>query len=191
MISITKEPRKSDILNSKSTSGGSQMEPKVVEVKSVLRQGLSLFSHMMSTVDALEPGQSLIVKSTFNPRPLISQMRRRGYTVNQDKVGRTVITTFVPGSADGAASPAATPKAKSVVAIDGPEEFLDNRGLVPPEPMQRTLARLEELPVGSVLVIHNDRVPVFLLGQLDDDGYPYEAQAQPDDSAIVRILKTH
>ena len=75
--------------------------------------------------------------------------------------------------------------------IGGPEEFLDNRGLVPPEPMQRTLARLEEISIGTVLVIHNDRVPVFLLGQLDDDGYPYETLAQLDDSALVRILKTH
>lgn len=162
----------------------------VVEVKSVLKQGLSLFAHMMDTVNQLDPGQSLIVKSTFNPRPLISQMRRRGYTVNQDKVGKMVITTFTPvtGAANlNAAESPATPEEP----IEGPEEFLDNRGLVPPEPMQRTLARLEEIPVGTVLVIHNDRVPVFLLGQLDDDGYPYETRAQADDSAIVRILKTH
>lgn len=166
------------------------MEPKVVEVKSVIKQGLSLFSHMMSTVDALQPGQSLIVKTTFSPRPLMSQMRRRGYSVTQDKVGRTIITTFTPdGTSAGRTKGAERPAAHA--AIEGPEEFLDNRGLVPPEPMQRTLAKLEEMAVGQVLVIHNDRVPVFLLGQLDDDGYPYETQAQPDDSAIVRILKSH
>lgn len=55
--------------------------------------------------------------------------------------------------------------------------------------MQRTLAKLVEVMVGTVLVIHNDRVPVFLLGNLDDDGYPYETEAQPDGSAIVRIFK--
>ncbi len=60
------------------------MEPVVVEVKSVLRQGLSLFTHMMDTVNELRPGQSLIIKSTFNPRPLVSQMRRRGYSVHQE-----------------------------------------------------------------------------------------------------------
>ncbi len=163
-------------------------EPVVVEVKSVIKQGLSLFTHMMDTVNQLKPGQTLIVKSTFNPRPLISQMRRRGYQIAQEKVGKMTITTFHPtGEApqSGKTAPALeTP-------IKGPEIFLDNRGLVPPEPMQRTLAKLEEIPVGTVLVIHNDRVPVFLLGQLDDDGYPYETQAQPDDSAIVRILKSH
>ncbi|WP_243239644.1 DUF2249 domain-containing protein [Sulfobacillus harzensis] len=163
-------------------------EPVVVEVKSVIKQGLSLFTHMMDTVNQLKPGQSLIVKSTFNPRPLISQMRRRGYQVTQEKMGKVTVTTFVP------TRDAPTPDTKAPTTeapIEGPEVFLDNRGLVPPEPMQRTLAKLEEVPVGTVLVIHNDRVPVFLLGQLDDDEYPYETQAQPDDSAIVRILKNH
>lgn len=163
-------------------------EPVVVEVKSVIREGLSLFTHMMDTVNQLKPGQSLIVKSTFNPRPLISQMRRRGYQVSQEKVGRMTVTTFVPSAVDPV--PGKTGAARDV-PVEGREVFLDNRGLVPPEPMQRTLAALEEIPVGTVLVIHNDRVPVFLLGQLDDDGYPYETRAQTDDSAVVRILKSH
>ncbi len=164
------------------------MEPVVVEVKSVLKQGLSLFSHMMDTMNQLEPGQSLIIRSSFNPRPLMSQMRRRGYAVHQEKMGKTVITTFTPSEAPGR-SPAHGSRGLVDLPVDGPEEFLDNRGLTPPEPMQRTFAKLAEMPPGSVLVIHNDRVPVFLLGQLDDEGYSYETQAQPDDSAIVRILK--
>lgn len=167
------------------------MEPVVVEVKSIIKQGLSLFGHMMDTVNQLKSGQSLIVKSTFNPRPLMSQMRRRGYTINQEKEGKVIITTFIPGSEDGTSDSTRSATSAADAAIEGPEEFLDNRGLVPPEPMQRTLAKLEDLAVGTVLVIHNDRVPIFLLGQLDDDGFPYEALAQPDGTAIVRILKTH
>ncbi len=163
-------------------------EPVVVEVKSVIKQGLSLFTHMMDTVNQLKPGQSLIVKATFNPRPLVSQMRWRGYQVTQAKVGKMTITTFNP--VGEAPQPENAPTSRET-PIAGPETFLDNRGLVPPEPMQRTLEQLDEIPLGSVLVIHNDRVPIFLLGQLDDDGYPYETQAQPDDSAIVRILKSH
>ena len=143
----------------------------------------------MDTVNRLEVGQVLIVKSPFNPRPLLSQMRRRGYAIRQEKVGKITVTTFTPGDLSIDSRPESVKS--NTVPIEGPEDFLDNRGLVPPEPMQRTLSRLEEIAVGSVLVIHNDRVPVFLLGQLDDDGYPYETRAQSDDSAIVRILKTH
>ena len=67
--------------------------------------------------------------------------------------------------------------------------MLDNRGLEPPEPMMRTLAKLDELAPGDVLVIHNDRLPAFLLPELDDRGYAYEAMEQDDGSYQVRIEK--
>ncbi len=69
------------------------------------------------------------------------------------------------------------------------EEFLDNRGLQPPEPMIRTLERLQELSAGDVLTIHNDRVPVYLLPQLLDRGATYEVEELADGSARVRIVK--
>ncbi|MBX5466593.1 MAG: DUF2249 domain-containing protein [Firmicutes bacterium] len=166
------------------------MEPKVVEVKGILRQGLSLFGTMMRTVESLAPGQALVVKSTFHPAPLIAHMRRRGYRVEQRQEGRTLITTFVPEAKDGPdAAGDHAPFPAAALPVEGPEHRLDNRGLVPPEPMQRTLALLDEVPPGHVVVIHNDRVPVFLLAELDRLGYPYEIQAQPDESAVVRILK--
>ena len=40
--------------------------------------------------------------------------------------------------------------------------ILDNRGLEPPQPMMRTLAKLEELEEGQTLIIINDRRPMFL-----------------------------
>ncbi len=69
------------------------------------------------------------------------------------------------------------------------ETFLDNRGLEPPNPMIRTLEALGELAAGEVLVIHNDRVPIYLLPQLADEGADYVVEEQPDGSARVRITK--
>ena len=165
------------------------MEPVVVEVKGIIKQGLSLFGTMMKTVDTLEPGQSLIVKSTFNPAPLMAHMRRKGYEVQQEKQGRVIITTFIPQTSRVSGNQ--SPGRIMDIPIEGPEHYLDNRGLTPPEPMQRTLGLLNDVPINHVVVIHNDRVPVFLLGQLDDEEIPYEIRPQEDDSAIVRILKTH
>lgn len=56
-------------------------------------------------------------------------------------------------------------------------------------PLIRTLELLETLAVGDELTIHNDRVPVYLLPQLEDAGASYEVQSQSDGSAIVRIVK--
>jgi TusA-related sulfurtransferase len=69
------------------------------------------------------------------------------------------------------------------------ESFLDNRGLEPPNPMIRTLEMLEGMAPGQVLVIHNDRVPVYLLPQLADAGAVFEVEEQPDGSVRVRITK--
>jgi uncharacterized protein (DUF2249 family) len=164
------------------------MEPIVIEVKSLLKSGLPLFAHMMDTIDQLKPGQGLVIKSTFNPRPLVSQMKRRGYLVHQEKIGKILMTTF---TAPAHQTKMLVHRPVEQAIRGGVEHDLDNRGLVPPEPMQRTMALLGQVPVHDVVVIHNDRVPIFLLNQLDEEGFPYETLSGEDDSATVRILKTH
>lgn len=67
--------------------------------------------------------------------------------------------------------------------------FLDNRGLEPPQPMMRTLAALEELEKGQSLVIINDRRPMFLFEQLDEQGYLYLTEQQEDGSYKVTISR--
>ena len=58
--------------------------------------------------------------------------------------------------------------------VDRPRDRLDVRSLGPPEPLQRTLERLVELPDETVLVQRNDRTPQFLYPKLEDRGYTYE-----------------
>jgi uncharacterized protein (DUF2249 family) len=67
---------------------------------------------------------------------------------------------------------------------------LDNRGLEPPQPMIRTLKKLEEARVGDHLIIHNDRVPMFLIEELNTLGYKYHIEGQADGSAKMNIHKT-
>lgn len=66
---------------------------------------------------------------------------------------------------------------------------LDNRGLEPPNPMIRTLKKLEQAKPGDTVRIHNDRVPMFLIEELNALGYPFEVDEQPDGSAKVAIHK--
>mgnify|MGYP001201132839 CR=1 FL=1 len=74
--------------------------------------------------------------------------------------------------------------------VQGPRTIeLDNRGLTPPQPMVRTLKALEQCRPGDRVVIHNDRVPVFLLEELNALGYPYRVEQLPDGSARVTIEK--
>jgi len=66
---------------------------------------------------------------------------------------------------------------------------LDNRGLEPPQPMLRTLQALEESHAGDRIRIHNDRLPMFLIEELQRLGYPFEVEHQSDGSAKVTIDK--
>jgi tRNA 2-thiouridine synthesizing protein A len=67
--------------------------------------------------------------------------------------------------------------------------ILDNRGLEPPQPMMRTLAALETLPKNETLTIINDRRPMFLFEQLDEQGYRYKTEQQPDGSFKIEIFR--
>lgn len=64
---------------------------------------------------------------------------------------------------------------------------LDHRGLEPPLPMVRTLEALAALPPGAVLVVHNDRVPVYLLPQLHARGVTYDIAPLEDGSVRLTL----
>lgn len=67
--------------------------------------------------------------------------------------------------------------------------ILDNRGLEPPQPMMRTLAKLEDMEAGTTLKIINDRRPMFLYEQLDELGYKHSTEPNEDGSYTITITK--
>lgn len=67
--------------------------------------------------------------------------------------------------------------------------ILDNRGLEPPQPMMRTLEALEKLQTGETLQIINDRRPMFLYEQLDEQGYKHTTEENEDGSFTIKITK--
>lgn len=81
------------------------------------------------------------------------------------------------------------PEHEQPVRLKQPTIVLDNRGLEPPQPMMRTLAALERCKPGEVVLIHNDRVPVFLIEELNQLGCRYTIQEQTDGTAKVSIEK--
>lgn len=66
---------------------------------------------------------------------------------------------------------------------------LDNRGLSPPEPMLRILDALERLPANETLTAQMDRRPVFLFPELEERGYTYELEQQPEGWFLLTIQK--
>lgn len=70
-----------------------------------------------------------------------------------------------------------------------PSRVLDVSGLEAPEPMVRALSALRELPRGSQLVLQHRRVPVPLLGMLDEMGFRH--RSRPGTTTAVEVLIWH
>jgi tRNA 2-thiouridine synthesizing protein A len=96
---------------------------------------------------------------------------------------------FYPAPADAAVGQ--PPKRKAGRRGRGGDVVvLDVRGLEPPEPMMQTLAALEALPPGAVLVQLNARPPQFLLPILEERGFTYEIRQQEPDLVRIFIRRT-
>ncbi|MDQ0229278.1 DUF2249 domain-containing protein [Metabacillus malikii] len=67
--------------------------------------------------------------------------------------------------------------------------IVDNRGLEPPQPMIRTLKKLEALASDEYLIIINDRPPMFLYPELEELGFTHETTPHPDGGYQIMITK--
>ena len=182
------------------------MGARIVEldVRPYLRKKLEPFKLIMETVKSLGPEDTFVLHATFKPTPLLGVMKTKGFAYKTENLAKDHwVVTFVPKErkeelgemepAEGRFSSlkgAEADQSPDDETSDSPKTIeLDNRGLEPPQPMVRTLNALEKCRKGDRVVIHNDRVPVFLLEELDSLGYPYKIEEQPDGSARVTIQK--
>ncbi|MBE3553242.1 DUF2249 domain-containing protein [Kyrpidia tusciae] len=148
-----------------------------LDVRDMLRAKQEPFERIMETVSGLEPGDVFQLHATFRPDPLIRVLGRQGYrsTVVQEGEEHFIVQFYREET-------------------ERPFFHLDNRGLEPPEPMMRTLNFLEQHPecqAGELgLEIWNERVPAFLLPELEERGYRYEIEQEESGTVRVRIYRT-
>ena len=164
-----------------------------VDVREDLRNGREPFSRIMAAVGALGENEVLHLRAIFEPAPLFTVLAKRGLVheslahapddwsvwfwrpVSDEKQKPQV--PQVPASTD------------SAHAVDSQTVELDVRGLLPPEPMLRTLEALETLPTGHQLMQINVRVPQFLLPILAERGFACEVDESSADRVLVRIWR--
>lgn len=185
-----------------------QADAKVIEldVREQLRNKLEPFQLIMDTLKTVEQDDIFVLHATFKPTPLIGLLKMRGFAGKAEMLEKEHwVTTFVhkknktwleqqPEGAEEGKSTEAHPNASLNAQDCSTEEKqsiieLDNRGLEPPQPMVRTLAAVGRSKPGGEVHIHNDRVPVFLIEELNNLGCTYTVEEQPDGSAKVKIRK--
>lgn len=156
--------------------------PLTVDVRDILRSGGEPFGEIMAALGRLAPGQGLRLVATFKPVPLFAVMAKRGYDHAEREIGggdwEVVFTPVAAASSE--AEPAAQAAATDRPPWGAPAASLDNRGLLPPEPMVRTLETLGAMELGAVLEVLTDREPLFLYNELKARGHEFRAEARGD-----------
>lgn len=165
-------------------------EPLTVDVREELRRGGEPLPRILQAVKTLAPGQALRLLATFEPLPLYAVLGRKGFGHSATRHGEgdwEVLfepqATRASESSGKPASPA--PTVASISDWPKPSAHLDNRGLLPPEPMVRILDALEHLGAGDVLEALNEREPVFLYPELQARGAAIHTEKTSDG---VRLL---
>lgn len=191
-----------------------------LDVRPYLRKKREPFQLIMHAVNALAKEEMLLVHATIKPTPLVGLLKMKGYASRIESAGPDHwMAAFLHKSQgksrlealsferyadleeamfkEEALSDAPAPDSLSAVSAASPAIVptgrvveLDNRGLEPPQPMIRTLKALEGCEAGDRVVIHNDRVPMFLLEELQRLGSAYRIEEQADGSAKVEITKS-
>lgn len=172
-----------------------------LDVRPYLRKNLEPFQVIMDTVKTLKKDQMLKLHATFKPTPLLEVMKTKGFIYKTEKLAKEHwIVTFIHQKykhllhfdIDTEIEKQNTSSNKINVTGESSDRKiieLDNRDLEPPEPMMRTLSVLERIRPGDEVHIHNDRVPVFLIEELNNLGYPFTVDEQLDGSVKVQIQK--
>lgn len=166
-----------------------------LDVRDDLRAKREPFARIMGAVRTLDAADVLRVRAIFEPAPLVTLLRMRGFTCETEQHGvedwslwawhadaSATDARVAESPSEGVADESAAPAAKD-------EVWLDVRDLDPPEPMMRTLAALETLPPAHALVHMNTRVPQFLLPMLVERGFVYEIEHLDSGSVLVRIQR--
>lgn len=192
----------------------SERKANIVEldVRPLLRKKMEPFQMIMDTVKSLKEDDLFVLHATFKPTPLFGMLKLRGYVHQVEKRAQDHwVVTFVKrkyrhllnadddmvaeteseaiSEVDAGSQVKESANAKAVPNREKQIIELDNRGLQPPQPMMRTLNALERSQPGDEVRIHNDRVPVFLIEELQQLGYHFTVEEQTDGSAKVIIVK--
>ncbi len=144
-----------------------------LDARPLLERGEEPFGAISKAVRDVPVGSVFQLEAGFEPVPLYDALGRQGFDHWTEKLAddhwRVVFLRVREAGADKASEPA--PMDGDWESMASAEVTIDVSELVPPEPMMKILATLEDLPDGSTLLVHHVRRPMHLYPQLDDLGY--------------------
>ncbi len=168
-----------------------------LDVREDIKNGADPFKKIMEAVNQLKDGEALDLINSFEPFPLYSVLKNKGFEHITDKVPEGFEIIFFRSNA------AAKPVKVSEEADEnqfGDEDLknlahkrniveLDVRGLEPPQPLLKIFSTLENLGNDAALHIIHERKPIHLYPRLKDAGYKFLTEETADDLYTIKIWR--
>ena len=160
----------------------SNLEPEQLvqlDVRPVLAGGTDPFQLIMAKINELQEGQALEIINTFTPAPLITVLKRQGFSAYTEMVNDQLVHTFFYKDPEATAPVTSANESIRSHWDEVNARFADNllfadvRDLEMPEPMIRILEALDTLPGGKALFVYHKKLPVFLLPELAERKFDY------------------
>ncbi len=157
---------------------------QTLDVRPILAQDRDPLKEILANISSLEENEGLKLINTFEPMPLIHLLADRGFwhfTISPE--AGLVITYFNRNGAAPTIAKAPVDYEKTADAglfeevlkrfIPEHIKYLDVRQLEMPKPMLTILERLTHLGVGDALFVYHKKIPVYLLPELEKQGFRY------------------
>jgi uncharacterized protein (DUF2249 family) len=159
-------------------------EAVILDVRPIFQSGGSPCGIIDEAVSQVKPHQIFRLIAPFEPLPLIAKLGRAGFThASRQQEDGSWKLEFRKEQAHGCCC-----ERKNADADDQAEEVvIDARGLMPPEPLVRTLEALTKLKKGNSLTLHSSRKPMHLFEELDRRRFAYDCSEQADHTFQTRI----
>ena len=158
-----------------------------IDVRAEVDSGSDPFKTIMIAVGSLKEGEVLHLINGFEPVPLYTVMKMKGYDYSTENKSGVWHMYFYKESSPKAEAPAV--QQGDACAVGGKTVEVDVRGLEPPEPMVKILETLPQIGKGDLLLVHHHREPMMLYDKLEHLGYEASAEKIQEGYFKVRITK--
>jgi uncharacterized protein (DUF2249 family) len=169
------------------------------DVRALLAGGSDPLKQIQQKINALQPGEALLIVNNFEPVPLIKLLEKQGFASYVKFAGKGTVETYFYRTGPSKKS-VGMPETKTEAATPGDWDALlkqfennlekiDVRHLEMPMPMMTILEALETLPGNKALYVHHKRVPVFLLTELKDRNFEYRIKEVQAGEVYLLIFK--
>lgn len=160
-----------------------------LDVRPMLARGEEPFKAINQAASTIPVGEALSLRSPFDPIPLRDVLAKQGFEAHTSGAGDDWTTLFYRVREARAAKPVPTGDTGAPITA---EVTIDVSELVPPEPMMKILAALDNLPDGGQLTVHHVRRPMHLYPRLDEMGYAHTTfELGPDKVELVITKPVH